>query len=261
MDTAPHRSSRAHFLRLFLQSADRSAHASIISTHGLQMLEFALTHLHSGISDEQSTRSAIESCGVVKELLRAHELLPLRDRDLARILSHMSAILGPGSAGTPNLSQKSRGVKLLSTNLYLHCSYVFLAMFQRYTKHLYACVPSVISVLHSFLDRVLYDANDVTDEDITRRARSFARLSELLVTHKDIYKKHIVGLLLEFVHALEDNLSALRKEELLPAVFSLLDSLTVYETKQLNVLMSTKGKPLFQGVYHSYQKLHAYKGQ
>jgi Urb2/Npa2 family len=260
-DSSQHRPSRAHFLRLFLQCVDKSRHADIISTHGQEMLDFALSHLHNGVRDELSTRSAIESCGAVKELLRSHELVPLRDRDLARVLSHMSAILGPGSTLTPRSTEESGGMKRLPTDLFLHCSLVFVAMFQRYTKHLYACVPSVISVLHSFLGRVLYDTSEVTDEDVTRRGLSFARLTELLVTHRDIYKKHIVGLVLEFVHALEDSLSVLRKEALLPAVFSLLDSLTVYETKQLNVLMSPKGKPLFQGVYHSYQKLHAYKGQ
>jgi hypothetical protein len=99
------------------------------------------------------------------------------------------------------------------------------------------------------------------NEDITQRGRAFSRLIELLVPHKDIYKKHLIGIILEFIHALEEDLSALRKEMLLPAVYGLLDCLTVYETKQLSVLMTTIGKSLFQVVYQSYQNLHAYKGQ
>jgi hypothetical protein len=82
-----------------------------------------------------------------------------------------------------------------------------------------------------------------------------------LINHRDIFKKHLLGLLLEFIHALQHNMSLVRKKNLLPAVYCLLDSLTSYETKQLNSMMETTAKTLFRTVYQSYQKLYAYKGQ
>lgn len=48
---------------------------------------------------------------------------------------------------------------------------------------------------------------------------------------------------------------------LLPGIFSLLDSLSIHEMKQLNVSMDTSSKATFQSIYQTYQKLHAYKGQ
>jgi hypothetical protein len=234
---------------------DRKEHSTVLPGYGAQMLQAALSHLHTCVRDEKTVFNAIEACQVVEELIRSHEILPLRERDLARILSHMSAILGPG-VGTTN-----QDMKWLSTDLYLQCSQVFHCMFQRYTKRLYSCVPSVISVLHSFLARVLYDSTEVLDDDITRRGQCFSRLCELFVAHKDIYKKHLVGLILEFAHGLKENLSAIRKDCLLPAVYSLLDCLTSFEMKQLNTLMDPKAKPLFRSICQSHQKLHLYKGQ
>jgi hypothetical protein len=252
--------SRVRLLRLFLQCINRAEQTETLATHGPQLLHFALSFMNVDTTDER-TYAAIEACHVTRYLIRSHEVLPLRDRDLARILSHLSSMLGPSKDTSRETKAIVLEIRWLSTDLFLECSQVVLSMFQRYTKHLYSCVPSVISVLHSFMGRILYDTGDVSDEDIARRGQAFSRLSELLVPHGDIYKKHLIGLLLEFVHSLEGKLSTLRKELLLPAVYYMLDCLSLHETRQLNVLMSTMGKALFQGVYQSYQKVHAYKGQ
>jgi hypothetical protein len=177
-----------------------------------------------------------------------------KERDLALALAHISAVVGPGAS-----DEAGEGVAPLPNDVYDATTRLFSALFQRFSKQLYICVPSVVSVLHSFLRQVLY--GPLSDEVIVDRSQKFTRLCELLINHRDIYKKHLLGLLLEFIHALQHNMSPVRKKNLLPAVYCLLDSLSSYETKQLNSMMETTAKTLFRTVYQSYQKLYAYKGQ
>jgi hypothetical protein len=139
--------SRVRLVRLLLQCVDRTAQTDTLSTHGPQLLHFALSHMNV-VGNCERTYAAVEACHVARFLIRSHDILPLRDRDLARILSHLSSILGPRSDMGGDANATVLETRWLSTDLYLACSQVFLSMFQRYTKHLYSCVPSVISVLH-----------------------------------------------------------------------------------------------------------------
>ena len=97
---------------------------------------------------------------------------------------------------------------------------------------------------------------------LEKRCNEFTRLCELLSPHKDVYKKHVVGLVLFFVNHLvkEKDHSLTVKNALLPAVHCLLDTFSEYETSQLNALMSTQAKSAFRSIYQSYRKFHAYKG-
>jgi hypothetical protein len=100
------------------------------------------------------------------------------------------------------------------------------------------------------------------DDEAAAKAQRFARVCELLVSHRDIYKKHVVGLLLEFVHGLEHaKMDTTRRDGLIPAIYFLLDTLSTYETQELNANMSKKAKTLFRQINNDYQKLHAYRGQ
>lgn len=245
-------------LLLFLRHVPSEQQTSEMTNLCPKILRVALSHLHPALQDESASRAGVEACRLVEELIRSHHLLlALRERDLARILSHLSAVLGPNNI----VAATHIEAKWLSTDLYVQCSLLFLALFHRYTKNLYSCVPSVVSVLHSFLFRVLYDDDQVSHNDVQVRGQAFARMCEPLIDHKDIYKKHLVGLVVEFVRALQKNLHLVRKDAVMPAIYHVLDSLTSYEIKQIGTFIDPRSKPLLRTVFDLHQKHHSYKGQ
>ncbi len=86
-------------------------------------------------------------------------------------------------------------------------------------------------------------------------------MCELLIPHKDILKKHVVGLILHYIRALNKGLNPRMKSKLMPSIFALLDMLSDFETRQINAMIDAPSKALFAPVFHSYQKYYQYHGQ
>jgi hypothetical protein len=239
-----------------LRCLERDDHVTVVASFGKELFHFslkALDYLRVGGSAYYSHVSIGSS--LLECLLKNRDILILSERELALLMSYMSGVLGPSSKKYQNCIYEDK------TNIaFLAMSNLFLTLFHRYTKSLYACVPSVISVLHSFLCKVIYAPNTLSDATLQERGRYFTRLCALLAPNKEIYKKHVIGLVLEFVQALENSVDLVRRECVVPAIYFLLDTMSDFETKQLNALMDTRGKVLFRTVYQSYQKFHAYKG-
>ena len=214
----------------------------VLSEFGLRMLSCALYRLRS--SDSSSIIDA--ALKVMDVLINRRDIVILREFDLGIVLSHMSEIL----AGT-NPPEVSTG--LLSSTFALCCT-LLNSMHQRYSKLLYACAPSVILVYSAMLRHAMYGP------ECAEQPRQLARVCELLVPHRDIYKKHVLGLVLDYVHAL-DTMTLERRDCLIPAVYFILDIMSTYEMQQLNASMDTERRMLFRTIYQGYQKVHAYKGQ
>jgi hypothetical protein len=246
--------SRLRLVALLLRYLEKEDQLEILASFGRRVFALILNPLHASTGDASWVANVVAASSLMGDLVRRRDVVSFRERDLALALAHISAVVGPGAS-----DEAGEGVPALPNAVYDATTRLFSALFQRFPKQLYICVPSVVSVLHSFLRQVLY--GPLSDEVIVDRSQKFTRLCELLIHHRDIYKKHLLGLLLEFIHALQHNMSLVRKKNLLPAVYCLLDSLTSYETKQLNSMMETTAKTLFRTVYQSYQKLYAYKGQ
>lgn len=217
----------------------------IVSSFAERILRKSLDVLDaSRDEDDHATKVALAS-SVIISLLKEKRLLTVKERHIAAILSQ-----------TTNVLQHAGKTK----KVYSSCFDLVAALLQRFPNQICTCVPSLIAVLHAFQGQLLH--NDELDNVIIReRSEQFTRLCELLLPNKEVFKKHILCLLLEFVHCLEHGMSLVRKECLLPSVFYLLDMLTKYEMQQLTTLMDTTSKALFRSVYQSYNKLHAYKGQ
>jgi hypothetical protein len=174
--------------------------------------------------------------------------------------------------------------------VYLACIRLFSFVQQRFPKQLHKCAPSVISVMHSFLRHAMVvnvvdvmkipsqQQQRLLDQDIATRAQEFSRVCELLISHREVYKKHIVSLVLAFVQCASATATTATKgdksnihtatampltvrEALVPAIHYLLDTFSVYETKTLNAQMDLQCKTTFRSIYQSYQKVHMYKGQ
>ena len=210
----------------------------------------------------------LRASALAEDLVKRRDILTFRERDIALLLSYICTTLDPvgvtkeSTSGVVDNVAEDEG-----TVVYSALAGLFLTVFQRYTKQLYACVPSAISVLHCFLRHAMY-YSDIAGlipsiEAVNERGQQFARVCEQLVAHKDIYKKHVIGLVLEFVHdGLGQSAIDLHvRNSLMPAIYSLLDTMSTYEMRQLDAHMDTKAKVLFRGIHQGYQNVHTYKGQ
>jgi hypothetical protein len=86
------------------------------------------------------------------------------------------------------------------------------------------------------------------------------RVSEALVIHKEVFKKHVLSLILDYVDAVQEGIESRTKSLLMPAVFNLLDCLSPHETMQMNNMVHIASKSVYQNMIRSYQN-HTYKGQ
>ena len=132
---------------------------------------------------------------------------------------------------------------------------------KHYPKLIYGCVPSFISSLRTLFKFILCQSFKST-LDSTEIIAEFDKICQLLPEHKDIFKKHIIGLVMDYVDALQGGggMGNELKREITPCVYNMLDTLTTFEIQQLNTVMDPTSKVLFQSVFKSYQK-RLYKGQ
>eukprot|EP00549_Striatella_unipunctata_P006178 CAMPEP_0118717460 /NCGR_PEP_ID=MMETSP0800-20121206/28172_1 /TAXON_ID=210618 ORGANISM="Striatella unipunctata, Strain CCMP2910" /NCGR_SAMPLE_ID=MMETSP0800 /ASSEMBLY_ACC=CAM_ASM_000638 /LENGTH=95 /DNA_ID=CAMNT_0006624201 /DNA_START=178 /DNA_END=465 /DNA_ORIENTATION=+ len=89
---------------------------------------------------------------------------------------------------------------------------------------------------------------------------AYHRCCELIALHKDIFKKHVVGLVLSYMNGVEQKGGG-KRSGLVRCVFSWLDTFSSHEWSQCNASMNTTQRTLFQSIYQTYQKTHQYKGQ
>ena len=193
------------------------------------------------------------SVSVIIELASRKELISLENCDVALVLGYLTTAL------QSNHEELGFMFKPVSSGIYKEVFTLLSFLLQRFAKQMYVCVPSIVCTLNALLQHNLF--GDLDELDIMDRGQKFSRLCELLIPHKEVYKKHVLGILVEFVCALSSNLDLARKNSLTPAVYFILDMLQQYETNQLNTMLDMTGKTLFRSVYQSYQKLHVYKGQ
>jgi hypothetical protein len=265
----PSIASRIRLLRYLLRYTDHKEHIEILSTFGWDMLMLALQALRRRSTDEKYWADHVEgACALAEDLVKRRDILTLRERDIALLLSYICTTLGPvGGTKDSTSSVLDNVAEHEVTVVYSALAGLFTTVFQRYTKQLYACVPSAVSVLHCFLRHAMYysatEGSIPWIEAVSERGQRFARVCEQLVAHKDIYKKHVIGLVLEFVHdgLAQSAIDLHVRNSLIPAIYSLLDTMSTYEMRQLNAHMDTKAKVLFRGIHQGYQKVHTYKGQ
>ena len=185
---------------------------------------------------------------LMTELTKHKDIVNIKERDVALFLSQICLLLGPASATTDPIP----------TEIFTICYNLLSTLLQRFPKQLYTCAPSLFSTLRLLLRHTLYGPG--LEAEVESRAQMLSRLCEFLLPHQDVFKKHVLVLLLEYIQALKAEMNPFRKRALMPAIFSLLSTLSVFEQQQLNALTDATGKILFTTVYSSYQR-GQYKGQ
>jgi hypothetical protein len=240
--------------RLIVRNLNSEDQVELISSAARYFFIQSLQFLTSAGIDITSWKTGVSaSTSLIIDMAGNKNVISLRDRDIALVLAHTNSVLRTGGA------VDSSDFLPVPAEVYGSCFSLLSLFLQRFSKQLYVCVPSIISTLNSMLRHALHGS--LGELDIMDRGQKFTRLCELLVPHRDVYKKHVLGILIEFINALRGDMDLVRKNSLTPAVYCLLDMLQQYETKQLNSMMDTTGKALFRTVHQNYQKLHVYKGQ
>ncbi|KAK1738990.1 unhealthy ribosome biogenesis protein 2-like protein [Skeletonema marinoi] len=132
------------------------------------------------------------------------------------------------------------------------------ALIAHYSKQLYGCPSPLFGLLLSLLSHLLHTN---ARKGLSEKALEYSKLCELLIPHKDIFKKHVVGLILCYIKALSEGMSPITKKKLMPSVYALLDVCSDFETRQINAMIDVPSKTLFAPVFKSYQKFYQYHGQ
>lgn len=207
--------------------------------------------------DGTDLSSWVNQCSLGTSLLVAltenKDIITIRERDLGIILVQVVSLLGKGG------SYRKPNEDAVDGRAYSSCFTLVSSLLQRFPKQLYACAPTVSLTMHAMLKHVLYGA--LEEQEIASRSQMFTRLCELIVPHRDVYKKHVLSLILEYVSALKSGIHSSRSKALVPSMYCLLDMLSQFETDQLNTMMDTTAKALFRSIYQTHQKTHMYKGQ
>ena len=211
----------------------------------------------------QQANTPYEEWSIQIRTAQALTLTLIEKNDLISLKGHnVSSILATTTAVFHRQANEHDGDALASTmdtdrNVYASSCAIASTLLKYYPKQLYGCAPSFTSALRCLLDHVM--KCNKQDTDVTMKIQEFKKICELLPEHKEIFKKHIMHVVLYYVDGI-DKMDPWIKTHLEPSVFFLLDTLSEFETKQMNTLMNATGKALFQSVFKNFRKSQ-YKGQ
>ena len=183
-------------------------------------------------------------------LLARKELLVLSGREIGMVCGEMTRLFHIEGANKRDIE--------CDISVFNSCCSVVSALMGHYSKQLYGCPSTLFGLLLSLLSNVLQTN---AKNGLTEKALEYSKLCELLIPHKELFKKHVVGLILCYIKALSEGMSPSTKKKLMPSIYALLDVCSEYETRQINAMIDVPSKALFAPVFRSYQKFYQYRGQ
>ena len=254
-------SGAVHCFHIMVQVAKGQSQRHVLATHAHHFTSIAINlHCLPRVEKLLEWRNKVQVAeSFLATLVGKKDLLLMNGTDISCILASINTILSIPT----NQTQEQKLVVAPNTlnNIYIHCCGTILALMKHYPKLIYGCVPSFISSLRTLFKFILCQSFKST-LDSTEIIAEFDKICQLLPEHKDIFKKHIIGLVMDYVDALQGGggMGNELKREITPCVYNMLDTLTTFEIQQLNTVMDPTSKVLFQSVFKSYQK-RLYKGQ
>merc|ERR1712238_261326 len=120
------------------------------------------------------------------------------------------------------------------TAIFNSCCSVIASFIAQYPKQLYGCPAPLFSLLLVLLTHLLY-AN--AKMGLSQKTLGYAKVCELLIPHKDIFKKHVVGLILCYIGALNKGMNPTTKSRLMPSIYALLDMCSEFEIRHINAMI------------------------
>mmetsp|Transcript_33625 Transcript_33625/g.80437 ORF Transcript_33625/g.80437 Transcript_33625/m.80437 type:complete len:1579 (-) Transcript_33625:2706-7442(-) len=177
-------------------------------------------------------------------LISKKELFLLSGRDIAMICCEMNRLFSETENADP-LVFKS-------------CCGVMSSLIAHYPKQLYGCPSPLFSFMMAIKCHLLLIG---TKQGLTQKCLEYTKLCELLIPHKEVFKKYVVGLILKYISFLNSGMSPITKSKLIPSIYALLDMCTEFETRQINSMIDVPSRALFAPVFQSYKKYYQYHGQ
>jgi len=196
--------------------------------------------------------SILEVSSLIIDMASRKDIMILRERDIALILACITSTIRVDEDST---QKQMKEAHLKAYN----ASFLLVSFFlQRFSKQMHSCVPSLIISLTTMLQFALHEPMAGTSSSCGQK---FSRLCELLLPHGEVYKKHIICLIVRFVDALQGTMNATCKKSLLPGIYCLLDIIQDHERMQLNSMLDEMGRALLRSLHEGYKKTHVYHGQ
>lgn len=214
----------------------------------IQTLSLGLRENETSVAD-----AIVEATSLILEMASRKEVMMLRERDIALVLASITSTVRTHATSAPGTPIETR------TRIFDACSGLVAFVLQRFCKQAHSCVPSMVVVLNVLLDYAIRCPAD--EPAILACGQKFSRLCELLIPQADVYKKHIICLIVRFVEGLRGEMEVARKNSLVPAIYCLFDMMQQHEMIQLNSMLDDVGRAHLRSVHESYKKVHVYKGQ
>ena len=221
-----------------------------LSSHSMKILMASMSLLQISKTEDNAAVVHMELFSrIMSNLIPRKDILLLSGRELAMICCGMSSLFD-------NKQQLINENMLAEVTTFKSCCSVVSSLIANYTKQLYGCPNGLFSLLLAMLEYILQSDSK---RGLNAHALEYAKLCELLIPHKE-FKKHSVGLILRFIHSLNDGMASTTKSKLIPSIHGLLDMCSEYETRQINAMIDAPSKALFAPVFQSYQKYYQYHG-
>lgn len=234
--------SMLRFLCYCITQSTQEVQADVLQNYGRDIFSVGMRGTSVLSLQRKDYRIVKSALMLLKELLTRRDVFVFRESDLAGLLSRLSDVLNETKGAEDQLSLAVQNT----------ASLIYLTAIQRYANVIYACAPLVIYMLRELMTSI-FDGPSFAQED---RGRMFIQICSLLSSSKDVYKKYVVGVVLEFTRRLDGR----SFNFVLPAIYALLDMMSSHETEQLNALMNVKRRSMFKPIYDGYQKHHVFKG-
>ncbi|CAJ1969340.1 unnamed protein product [Cylindrotheca closterium] len=245
---------RLRLIHLVVVKLAPTSSLPVVAEYSRRYFMFAIQCMvkHNSTPSDCFDRTVYCAVSLIIDMASNRDVISLRESDIALILCHISSAINI-------LDEPSKEFHAVTTSVYSSCCLMLTFLLQRFPKQLHSCVSLTSGLLVALLQRALH--GDFTKSDAKMRCQKYTRLCELLQPHGDVYKKHVLAVLLEYVKALRGNLDPARKNDIMPAIFCLLDILQQYENSQLNSMLDDMGRALLRSTHTNYQRAHVYKGQ
>jgi hypothetical protein len=246
--------SKLKILHMLVLSVTNESQIEVIAKHSATIMSNCLQVMTQVAREvDVESESILEVSSLIVNMASRKDIMVLRERDIALILACITSTIRVDEDCVQKQTTEVH-IKAYDASFLLVSSFL-----QRFSKQVHSCVPSLIISLNTMLQFALRESMPVTS--MPSCGQKFSRLCELLLPYGEVYKKHIICLIVRFVDALQGTMNATCKKSLLPGIYCLLDIIQDHETMQLNSMLDEMGRALLRSLHEGYKKIHVYHGQ
>ena len=232
-----------HNFRIILTLVKGSNRRKCVSKFIRPMIILGHEMLASSCKKERESEGAL---AFFNSLIARKDLFLFNGQDISNILFQISS-----------LSRENQYQHIHTFHL---CCSILRSLLKHYTKKTYSIVQNFVVSLQILMCALLESKADKDSK--VQIALCYLKVCEVLPNHKEVFKKHVIGLILTYSSYLgAGRIDIHMKKETSEIIFLLLDVCSEFEIKQLTCMMDSTDKSLFRSLFQTYQKQHKYHGQ